>query len=132
MRKLSAKINYKWGKCLQIHNKFMYESPYECKHNKLQLAKIQKYKITLQSSNFDILYLNNNRTIKNQTKTWRRKVNIHWKQWNKQWIAIQFPGLIPGNSKIQEIEKEKGKKLYLYYFIWTYCYWWNFLWKMFK
>ena len=67
--KLSAKINYKWGKCLQIHNKFMYESPYECKHNKLQLAKIQKYKITLQSSNFDVLYLNNNRPIKNQTKT---------------------------------------------------------------
>lgn len=92
-----------------IHNKFMYESPYECKHNKLQLAKIQKYKITLQSSNFDILYLNNNRPIKNQTKTWRRKVNIHWKQWNKQWIAIQFPGLIPGISKIQEIEKEKKK-----------------------
>lgn len=57
------------GKMSAIHNKFMYESPYECKHNKLQLAKIQKYKITLQSSNFDILYLNNNRPIKNQTKT---------------------------------------------------------------
>lgn len=30
------------GKMSAIHNKFMYESPYECKHNKLPPPKIRK------------------------------------------------------------------------------------------
>jgi len=69
-----------------------------CIFSKTDILKIFKL--------FEILYMNNNKRKQNPGE---KKTNIHWKQWNKQWIAFRFPGLMPGISKFHETKWEKKK-----------------------